>query len=80
MTAPTRTGATTHQAAQPQQSSDIVGPRTERDLRRFEAYCRWSIHSLVLCAGFVLSFAGLARSGLLDGNPTETSRDCCTGR
>ena len=73
MTAPTRTGATTHQAAQPQQSSDIVGPRTERDLRRFEAYCRWSIHSLVLCAGFVLSFAGLARSGLLDGNPTETS-------
>lgn len=47
MTAPTRTGATAHQAAQPQQSSDIVGPRTERDLRRFEAYCRWSIHSLV---------------------------------
>ncbi|MBO3130238.1 sensor histidine kinase [Dermatophilus congolensis] len=31
--------------------ADLVGPRTERDLQRFEAYCRWSLHIMVmLCA------------------------------
>lgn len=33
--------------------ADLVGPRSERDLRRFEAYCRWSLHTMIIAAAFV---------------------------
>lgn len=50
--------ATTH--ATGARADDIVGPRSERERRRFEAYCRWSMHVILLGAGVVAAAGSLS--------------------